>query len=158
MEEGTGRRPRVVVDASLALKWVLEERHSVEAQSLLDRWVQSQVIVTAPTLLVFESANVLYQRVRRGQLTVEAAEEAFSALMATHLTLIGGDEPDLSVQAIKLAETYRLPSTYDSIYMGVAVRSECPLWTADERLWNQVHQKAPWVRWVGEVGAEPPTR
>jgi len=109
-------------------------------------------------LLVFESANVLYQRVRRGQLTVEAAEEAFSALMATHLTLIGGDEPDLSCQAIKLAETYRLPSTYDSIYMGVAVRSECPLWTADERLWNQVHQKAPWVRWVGEVGAEPPTR
>ena len=156
--EGMGARFRVVVDASLALKWVLEERHSAEAQSLLNRWVQTQVIVTAPMLLVFEAANVLYQRVRRGQLGVEAAEEALSALTATHLTLMGGDEPDLSSQAIKLAETYRLPATYDATYMGLAVRSECPLWTADERLWNQVHQKAPWVRWIGEVGVEPPIR
>ena len=158
MIEGIGARPRVVVDASLALKWVLEERHSVEAQSLLDMWVQTQVIVTAPTLLVFEAANVLYQRVRRGQLSLEAAGESLSALAATHLTLIGGDELDLSDQAIKLAEAHRLPATYDAIYMGLAIRSECPLWTADERLWNQVHQKAPWVRWIGEVGVEPPTR
>jgi predicted nucleic acid-binding protein len=156
--EGMGARPRVVVDASLALKWVLEERHSVEAQRLLDMWVQTQVIVTAPTLLVFEAANVLYQRVRRGQLSIEAAGEALSALTATHLTLIGGDEADLSDQAIKLAEAYRLPATYDAVYMGVAIKSECPFWTADERLWNQVREKAPWVRWIGEVGVEPATR
>jgi predicted nucleic acid-binding protein len=154
--EGIRTRPRVVVDASLALKWVLEERHSTEAQSLLDMWVQTQVIVTAPTLLVFEAANVLYQRVRRGQLNVEAAEKALSALTLTHLTFIGGDEPDLSNQAIQLAAAYRLPATYDAVYMGLAIRSESPLWTADERLWNQVHQEAPWVRWVGEVSVEPP--
>jgi predicted nucleic acid-binding protein len=156
--DGMGARPRVVVDASLALKWVLEERHSVEAQRLLDTWVQTQVIVTAPSLLVVEAANVLYQRVRRGQLSVQAAGEALSALTATHLTLIGGDEPDLSNRAIKLADAYRLPATYDAVYMGVAMRSECPLWTADDRLWNQVHHKAPWVRWVGEVGAESAPR
>lgn len=154
MIEGTGARPRVVVDASLALKWVLEEPHSIEAQNLLNRWVQTQVIVTAPTLLVFEAANVLYQRVRRGQLSIEAAREALSALTATHLTLIGGDEPDLSDRAITLAQAFRLPATYDAVYMGVAIKSECPFWTADERLWNEVHEKAPWVRWIGEVGPE----
>ncbi|MBX5468031.1 MAG: type II toxin-antitoxin system VapC family toxin [Firmicutes bacterium] len=148
---------RVVVDASLALKWVLDEPHSGEAQQLLDLWVRRRVIVMAPTLLAFEAANILYQRARRGQLTVEAAGEALAALMGTHLTLMGGDEPDLADQALKLAEAYRLPATYDAAYMGLALRWDCPLWTADERLWNQVHPRAPWVRRVGEVEQGPPT-
>ena len=40
-----------VVDASLALTWVMDERHSTEARHLLGARVETRVIVTAPTLL-----------------------------------------------------------------------------------------------------------
>ena len=49
----------MVVDASFALKWVLEEAYSAEAQQLLAAWADEQVSVTAPSLLIDEAVNVL---------------------------------------------------------------------------------------------------
>ena len=79
MEEGaTGWR--IVVDASLAEKWVLQERHSPLARTRLERRVPSRVVVSAPTLLVVEAANVLFQGVRRAELTVAGAEDGLAVL------------------------------------------------------------------------------
>lgn len=152
MTEAPGNSfPRVVVDASLALKWVLDEQHSPEAQQLLAAWADEQVRVMAPSLLIYEAVNVLYQRVRRQQLTVASARAAFSALMESSLSFVGGDEADLASTAIDLAVGHGLPATYDAIYMALAARSGCSLWTADERMWNSVRNTVTWVHWVGET-------
>jgi predicted nucleic acid-binding protein len=58
----------VVVDASIALKWVIEEDGSEEAGALL-----LEETLAAPDLLMIECANVLWAKARRGALTRDLA-------------------------------------------------------------------------------------
>jgi predicted nucleic acid-binding protein len=61
----------VVVDASLALKWVVEEPYSAEAHALLNRWRESRRALLAPALFLYEITNALAKRMQRRQLTLE---------------------------------------------------------------------------------------
>jgi predicted nucleic acid-binding protein len=49
----------VVVDASVALKWVLAEQYSDVAANLLIHWTSTGVTMLAPSLFAFELTNVL---------------------------------------------------------------------------------------------------
>ena len=51
----------VVVDASLALKWVLSEADSSTAITLLQRWNTDNTEVIAPALFTYEATNILYR-------------------------------------------------------------------------------------------------
>ena len=57
-----------VIDASVALKWVIEEDDSETAIALL-----TQDALAAPDLLVIECGNVLWAKARRGLLRREQA-------------------------------------------------------------------------------------
>jgi predicted nucleic acid-binding protein len=65
----------VVVDASLAVKWVVDEPYSSEARALLDRWGDDGRRLLAPALFLYEVTNVLAKRIQRRQLTLEQAKE-----------------------------------------------------------------------------------
>ncbi len=56
----------VVVDASLALKWVLAEPDSGTAIMLLDHWTSEGTDVIAPALFAYEVTNTLYRQVVTG--------------------------------------------------------------------------------------------
>ena len=56
---------RYVVDASVAIKWVLPETHSEAALRLQ----HSNHHLHAPTFATLELGNVLIKKVRRGELT-----------------------------------------------------------------------------------------
>jgi len=49
----------VVVDASLAIKWILIEEDSARATSLLGRWVSEGKGIIAPALFTYEVTNIL---------------------------------------------------------------------------------------------------
>ncbi len=72
----------VVVDASVAVKWVLEEPHTSEATALLAEWEEGGVEILAPALLSYEVSNALFKRVRRGELTIEEAKTGLEAVLA----------------------------------------------------------------------------
>ena len=59
----------VVVDASLAAKWLVEEEDSDKAHALLRFWVSRDIARAAPYLMPFEVTNILHRRVARGELT-----------------------------------------------------------------------------------------
>jgi predicted nucleic acid-binding protein len=65
----------VIVDASVALKWVLEEDGSDHASALL-----AEQPLAAPDLLVVECANVLWAKARRRVLTRDLAGAALAAI------------------------------------------------------------------------------
>ena len=56
---------RVVVDASVAIKWIVSEQGTDAALGMLDSWVKDDVRITAPCLMFVEASNALYKRVRR---------------------------------------------------------------------------------------------
>ncbi len=141
----------VVVDASLALKWVLEEPYSSQAEALLEAWSAAGVYPVAPTLLSYEAANVLHRRAARGGITAEDATRALNDLL--HMGVRLEHDPSTVVRAFHLARQLGLPAAYDAQYLAVAEREGCECWTADERLWNAVKERLPWVRWIGSRAA-----
>lgn len=50
----------VVVDASLAFKWLVREEHTDKAMAILRAWQSEDVIPAAPHLLPFEVSNALH--------------------------------------------------------------------------------------------------
>jgi predicted nucleic acid-binding protein len=67
----------IIIDASVALKWVIEEDGSEAAGALL-----LGEPLAAPDLLMVECVNVLWAKARRGVLTRDLAGAALVAIQA----------------------------------------------------------------------------
>ncbi|OFV96926.1 MAG: hypothetical protein A3H28_07810 [Acidobacteria bacterium RIFCSPLOWO2_02_FULL_61_28] len=142
----------VVVDASLALKWVVEEPYSEEARALLGDWRSHRRRLLAPALFLYEVTNALAKRMQRRQLTIEQGKERLRFFLESGplLQQIGAIHP----RALELTERFGLPTAYDAHYLALAESHRCQCWTADERLWNTVQGEFPWVHWISERRAQ----
>jgi predicted nucleic acid-binding protein len=129
-----------IVDASVALKWVLEEDGSDRARALLE----SEILV-APDLLWLECANVLWVKVRRGVLDVDEAKAAMHAMVAAPVQRVGG--PDLVVQAQSIGVALN-QSIYDCFYLAVAFSLRCAMVTADHRFAAAAQAHVAYRDWV----------
>ena len=114
----------VVIDASVALKWVLDEPGKDAAERLLDEEL------IAPALWLLEAANALWRRVRRGEITGEEATERLAELFNAPVTTVP-IETDLTAAA-ELASVLHHP-VYDCLYLALAVREGACVVTADSR-------------------------
>jgi predicted nucleic acid-binding protein len=45
------------------------------------------------------------------------------------------------------------PRSYDTAYLALARLLQCELWTADQKFYNAVKDKAIEVKWIGEDAA-----
>jgi predicted nucleic acid-binding protein len=140
----------VIVDASVALKWVMDEDDSDKAAALLSRWFVRETTVLAPVLLMYELTNAIYQHVRRGEIDRDDTSQTLDDALLRFLELDSPGDSSLSRRAMELAQQYRLPATYDAHYLALAEREDCEYWTADARLWNAVKGKLPWVHWLDD--------
>lgn len=68
----------VIVDTSIVIKWMIEEPDSDIATALLTQWISEGKVILAPVLLAYEITNILYQRIRKGLITVKEAEQSLS--------------------------------------------------------------------------------
>lgn len=140
---------RLVVDASVAVKWVVEESGTEEALSLLERRALS-----APDLLMSECANILWKKVRRDELTEEEAGLAGRLLQRAALDVL--PTRPLVPRALDLAIALD-HAAYDCIYLALAVENGWRFITADERLVRKLAESgnaelAARVLRLGEVG------
>jgi predicted nucleic acid-binding protein len=113
-----------IVDASVALKWVLQEPGSEAAIELVAR-----ESLAAPDLLFIECANVLWRKVRRGQIAPSAAAPALAALEATPIR-VTPVQPHAAAALAIAAELGQ--SAYDSLYLATAIAEHGIMITADE--------------------------
>ncbi len=114
----------LIVDASVALKWVITE----DASDIASHLIQTDELA-APGLLFIECANVLWTKVRRGQLSSDDARAAYAAIEAAPVRSISTRLHAAAAQviAIELGK-----SAYDSLYLAVALAERSTLVTADE--------------------------
>lgn len=119
---------KIVVDASVAVKWYVPEEGSDEASSILVEDVER----LAPDLLASEFGNVLWKKVGRGELTSgEATEICDAFLTSSPVRLV----PSASYLGPALEIALRWGCTvYDALYLAVALGEDCGLATADARL------------------------
>lgn len=120
-----GSGERLVVDASVAVKWVVAEGGSDSAERLLDH------PLVVPDLLFAECANILWKKIRRRELTLEQAELAAQGLERAELTVI----PSRGYVALATAIAAELDHpAYDGLYLAVAETLGLQLVTDDARL------------------------
>lgn len=131
----------IVVDASVALKWVLEEEGSDQARA-----VAASEIMVAPDLWLIECSNVLTTKVRRGQITAVGSSQALDVLVSAPVRIM----PTRGL--IGLAHGLALElnkSAYDCLYLAVAVSERATMVTADAaffRAASAVATYAPHIR------------
>lgn len=115
-----------VIDASIAVKWVVEEEGTPQALAL-----RHEAKLIAPELLVAECANILWKKVGRDELSREEALLAARLLQGADVELL--PMRSLFGAATELAIELEHPA-YDCIYLALAVENDCQFVTADERL------------------------
>ena len=140
----------VVVDASLALKWVLSEADSNTAISLLQRWNTDNTEIIAPALFTYEATNILYRQVVTNKLSYEEAKKLLTKLLSIGILLNFVQHREISTRAMELSHRFGLPAAYDAHYLALAEHEKCEYWTADSRLCNAVRDKLPLVRQLSE--------
>ncbi|WP_309603818.1 type II toxin-antitoxin system VapC family toxin [Phenylobacterium sp.] len=114
----------VVIDASVALKWVLDEAGREAADALLEEEL------IAPSLWLLEAANALWRRTQRGEISGEEARERLTELFNAPVTT-ATIEDDLPAAAA-LANVLGHP-VYDCLYLAMAFRESTYVVTADIR-------------------------
>ena len=122
----------LVIDASIAIKWVVEEVGTPQALAL-----RQKARLIAPELLVAECANILWKKVLRDELAEEEALLAARLLQAADIELL--PTRSLLEAATRMAIALDHPA-YDCLYLALAVESDCQFVTADERFLRRLEQ------------------
>jgi predicted nucleic acid-binding protein len=116
-----------VVDASVVVKWFVPEIHSDAARRLLA--LPHEYI--APDLLFAETANTIWKKIRREELTAEAGQQLVADIGRIAVETISCRA--LAEDAHALANATGR-TVYDSMYVALAVRLNTRAITADDRL------------------------
>jgi predicted nucleic acid-binding protein len=124
---------QAVVDASVAVKWVVNEVDSDLARAL------SEISLHAPDLFPIECANILWKKARLRDLTRRSAAERLDILLQAPVTIVSTQE--LMPRAMELAFDLQHP-VYDCVYLALALQRKIPLITADERLVKTVRKSS----------------
>lgn len=125
----------LVIDASVAMKWMIEGEGSDRARSLI-----GSGRLVAPELILAEAANALWKYTSSGLLDAAAGTAALTALSRI-LDQIHALAP-LTPEAHKLACALNHPA-YDCYYLALAAEVEGEVITADRRLAAKV-AGTPW--------------
>jgi predicted nucleic acid-binding protein len=119
----------IVVDASVVVKWFVEEQSTKQALALAEDYEKRRIDLRSVQLMPFEVINALRYNPELGETEVESAGEALTRLgVALHPIL-------KDIHALSLRYAYRYGLTiYDASYIALARSLGCDLYTADRKL------------------------
>jgi len=120
-----------VVDCSMAMAWVFDDEATPETEAVLSRLVTDTALV--PALWFIEIANVLAIAERKGRITLAQSDAFISDLGKLGIERDDEAADRAFTHLLTLCRTHRLTS-YDAIYLDLAVRRNLPLATLDDQL------------------------
>ncbi len=131
---------RIVLDASVGLKWVLPEQDSQKALALRADYQNHVHELISPDAFPLECAHTLTKKQRQGQ--ISTAEplwlDVMTACPQLFLSL------PLMQMAIRIASWARI-AVYDCLYVALADREGCQFVTADQRLIQSLQAAYPCI-------------
>ncbi len=120
---------RLVVDASVAVKWLVDEDGSEAADGILELAAE----LHAPRLLASEVANALWRKARLRE--IESGDAGVLAASVAQMPVAWTDDEQVCGEAARLAVGLDHP-VYECMYLALAHRVDGRLVTADERFAN----------------------
>lgn len=111
---------------------------------LWGQWADERATLIAPRLLRYEVANAVHRMVRAGAVTSDWAIETVQSLGALPIRFV--DYPGIHLDALAIAQEFRLPAAYDSHYLALARTEGVDFFTLDQKLVNAVAHQLPFVK------------
>lgn len=121
----------LVVDASVALRWVFNDEQS-EAGDAVFRQIDRDG-AHAPALFPIEVGNALTVGLRRQRITDADLFKGIAIIQSLPIAFDDVDAHRVLHDVAQLARQFEL-SVYDAMYLELAMRLNLPLATFDERL------------------------
>ena len=119
----------LVVDASVALKLIVDEDGKEEALSRL----RSEPRLVAPDWLLIEAGNAVWRKCANGDFDRQVAEDLLEVLPR----FFEDFHPSAPLAGTALALAFELNHwIYDCIYLATAIDLNARLLTADRKFWN----------------------
>ena len=119
----------LVLDASVVVKWFSKEENSEKAIELRDKFVNREVFIVCPDLVLYEVANALrYNK----NLDEDDIREAIESIYDMEIDIIVPTK-EVMARAIKFAKKFNI-TVYDAVYVSLADILNAKLITADETL------------------------
>lgn len=142
---------RVVVDASVAIKWYLDdEEHVDEARAVLAAYVANEIAFLAPDHIRYEVPNAILVAARRRRIDPATAKLAVSNFLVTRMAMAGSYS--LLNDAYDYAMRYEC-AFYDALYLALADQWDCPFVHADRRLHNTLAGRFLREVWIEDYEA-----
>ena len=137
---------RYVVDASVAVKWYVPEIYEQEAATVLKGRHELHV----PELILPEFSNIIWKKVRRGELAAAEGSKIVNAFTRKNWTLHSHRQTLRSAYAGADATGQ---TVYDWTYLALAISLSCEFVTADERFYNALTITAfnANIKWIGDL-------
>jgi predicted nucleic acid-binding protein len=140
-----------VVDASVVLKWQLDDEECVAKATALrdDYYARRTVVLIAPHLLAYEVVNGIATAARQKRIAADKAVEAMR-----HLLAFGVEMREVEPLRILGASLKYNIAAYDAAYLALAEVEECDLWTGDRAFYRAVKSGSMRVKWIGDYASE----
>ncbi len=136
-----------VIDASVAIKWVVSEPLADKAACLLDLPVRH-----APAHYLAEACNAIWAMGHiRGELTQQQCADRVAGLCK--IPVIEAPLAGLAAEAARLSAELGI-TVYDTLYLALALKLGAPLVTADRKLFERARGRAEiasLVVWLGDI-------
>jgi len=116
-----------VIDASVGLKWFIEESRSTAARKILEKGTGFIV----PNIFIPEICNVVWKKIKNQEVTAEQGQAIVTSLPAVIDHIVPTAE--LAQRAFDLAVQFNHP-VYDCLYLALAERESSTLITDDAKL------------------------
>jgi predicted nucleic acid-binding protein len=120
---------KVVIDASVLVKWFVQELDSDRALVLRDKHVNGEIELAAPILILYETLNALRYT---GLFSSRQLKEIAVSIQNYGISFFGleGKTGELTLDAVEENDL----TIYDGAYLGLAMNLEAELVTADHKL------------------------
>jgi predicted nucleic acid-binding protein len=134
---------KYVLDASVALRWVLPSPLSAKALKLRDEYMNQLHELIAPDIFPGETASAL-TKAERQKLIPMGDAALFYGKIATAWPVLHSYFP-LTARAMDISSRTR-SGFYDCVYVAQAERENCELVTTDDKLVRNLQKDFPFVR------------
>lgn len=116
-----------VVDASVAVQWLIPEQNTSQAMRLL----REVAVLAVPDLIYSEVGNALWKRVQRNEIDMNQGSLLIEEFLRLPLDVYPSTE--LLTSAFQIAHSVSA-TVYDALYLALSQRLHAPLVSADQRL------------------------
>src|SRR3989344_5012660 len=126
---------KIVIDASIAVKWFAEEKDSPQAREVFEKIHKGQILALVPDLIYYEVINALWKSKKQDRPRISRAlEELFTSPL--EITVLDSNIAEISVEyMLKYNLTF-----YYAVYVGLSKFFNASLLSANPKDHDKVEE------------------